>query len=41
MPKLGWRPVHRITTSDVMEVLLPIWNEERVTARAGSHTVSV
>ena len=33
MPKLGGRPVHRITTADVMAVLLPIWNEKRVTAR--------
>ena len=33
MPKLGGRPVHRINTSDVMAVLLPIWNEKRVTAR--------
>ena len=33
MPKLGGRPVHRINTADVMAVLLPIWNEKRVTAR--------
>ena len=33
MPKLGGRPVDRINTSDVMAVLLPIWNEKRVTAR--------
>ena len=33
VPKLGGRPVHRITTADVMAVLLPIWNEKRVTAR--------
>ena len=33
MPKLGGRPVSRITTADVMAVLLPIWNEKRVTAR--------
>ena len=33
VPKLGGRPVHRINTSDVMAVLLPIWNEKRVTAR--------
>ena len=33
MPKLGGRPVNRINTSDVMAVLLPIWNEKRVTAR--------
>ena len=40
MPKLGGRPVHRITTSDVMEVLLPIWNEKRVTARRVRHRIS-
>ena len=33
MPKLGGRPVDRITTADVMAVLLPIWNGKRVTAR--------
>ena len=33
MPKLGGRPVDRITTADVMGILLPIWNEKRVTAR--------
>ena len=33
MPKLGGRAVHRINTADVMAVLLPIWNEKRVTAR--------
>ena len=33
VPKLGGRPVNRITTADVMAVLLPIWNEKRVTAR--------
>ena len=33
MPKFGGRPVDRITTADVMAVLLPIWNEKRVTAR--------
>ena len=32
-PKLGGRPVNRINTADVMAVLLPIWNEKRVTAR--------
>ncbi|MYE95138.1 MAG: integrase, partial [Gemmatimonadetes bacterium] len=37
MPRLGGRPVHRITTSDVMDVLLPIWNEKRVTARRVRH----
>ena len=33
MPKLGRRPVDRISTADVMAVLVPIWNEKRVTAR--------
>ncbi len=33
MPKLGHRPVDRISTADVMTVLLPIWNDKRVTAR--------
>ena len=40
MPKLGGRPVHRITTADVMAVLLPIWNEKRVTARRVRHRIS-
>ena len=33
MPKLGKRPVDRISTADVMAVLVPIWSEKRVTAR--------
>ena len=33
MPKLGPRPVDRISAADVMAVLLPIWNRKRVTAR--------
>ena len=33
IPNLGGRPVSRITTADVMAVLLPIWNGKRVTAR--------
>ena len=33
VPELGGRPVDRITTADVMGVLLPIWNGKRVTAR--------
>ncbi len=33
IPKLGGRPVHRINTSAVMPVPLPIWNEKRVPAR--------
>ena len=39
MPKLGGRPVNRISTSDVMAVLLPIWNEKRVTARRVRHRI--
>ncbi len=33
MPKLGRRPVDRIHTSDVMAVLVPIWNAKRETAK--------
>ena len=33
MPKLGAKPVDRITSMDVMTVLLPIWNTKRETAR--------
>ena len=33
MPRLGNRPVDRITIADVMAVLLPIWNDKRETAR--------
>ena len=33
MPRLGNKPVDRVTTADVMAVLLPIWNEKRQTAR--------
>ena len=33
IPRLGRRPVDRICTSDVMAVLLPIWNEKRETAK--------
>ena len=40
MPRLGGRPVHRITTADVMAVLLPIWNEKRATARQVRHRIS-
>ena len=32
-PKLGTRGVDRITTADVMGVLLPIWNTKQVTAK--------
>ena len=33
MPRLGKMRVSDISTADVMAVLLPIWNEERETAR--------
>ncbi len=33
MPKLAQKPVNRITTADVMAILIPIWNPKRVTAR--------
>ena len=33
LPRLGRRPVNRIRTADVMAILVPIWNEKRVTAR--------
>ena len=33
MRRLGHKPVDRITTADVMAVLMPIWNEKRETAR--------
>ena len=40
MPRLGGRPVDRINTADVMAVLLPIWNEKRVTARRVRQRIS-
>ncbi len=40
VPKLGGRPVNRINTADVMAVLLPIWNEKRVTARRVRQRIS-
>ena len=33
MPRLGNMPLDRITSADVMAVLLPIWDEKRVTAK--------
>ena len=33
MPRLGRKPVDKITTSDVLAVLVPIWNTKRETAR--------
>ena len=32
MPRLGRLPVSDVTTADVMAVLMPVWNEKRVTA---------
>ena len=40
MPRLGPRPVDRIHTSDVMAVLLPIWNEKRETAKRVRRRIS-
>ena len=40
MPKLGGLPVDRINTVDVMAVLLPIWNEKRVTAQRVRRRIS-
>ena len=33
IPRLGEMPVNKITTADVMDVLLPIWTTKRETAR--------
>ncbi len=33
MPRLGRKPVNKITTSDVLAVLVPIWTEKRETAK--------
>ena len=40
MPRLGARPVNRIHTSDVMAVLLPVWNEKRETAKRVRRRIS-
>ena len=40
MPKLGERAVDRIQTADVMAVLLPIWNQKRVTAQRVRRRIS-
>ena len=39
-PKVGTLPVNRINTADVMAVLLPIWNEKRVTAQRVRNRIS-
>ena len=40
IPRLGSRPVNRIHTSDVMAVLLPIWNVKRETAKRVRRRIS-
>ena len=40
MPRLGGLPVDRIHTSDVMAVLLPIWNAKRETAKRVRRRIS-
>ena len=40
MPKLAGRSVDRINAADVMAVLLPIWNEKRVTAKRVRQRIS-
>ena len=39
-PKIGDKTVNEITTTDVMAVLLPIWNEKRVTATRVRNRIS-
>ena len=39
-PKIGDKAVNEITTTDVMAVLLPIWNEKRVTATRVRNRIS-
>ena len=39
-PKIGHKPVNEVTTTDVMAVLLPIWNEKRVTATRVRNRIS-
>ncbi len=39
-PKIGQKTVDKITTTDVMAVLLPIWNEKRVTATRVRNRIS-
>ena len=41
MPKLGRKPVDRITSMDVMNVLMPIWNTKRETARRVRQRIGV
>ncbi len=39
-PKIGHKTVDKITTTDVMAILLPIWNEKRVTAKRVRNRIS-
>ena len=39
-PKIGHKTVNKITTTDVMAILLPIWNEKRVTATRVRNRIS-
>ena len=39
-PKIGDKTVDEITTTDVMAILLPIWNEKRVTATRVRNRIS-
>ena len=39
-PKIGDKRVNKITSTDVMAVLLPIWNEKRVTATRVRNRIS-
>ena len=39
-PKIGHKRVNKITSADVMAVLLPIWNEKRVTATRVRNRIS-
>ena len=40
MPKLGRKPVNKITTSDVLAVITPIWSSRRVTAKRVRQRIS-
>lgn len=40
LPRLGGRPVNAITSADVIDVLLPIWNTKRETARRVRQRIS-
>ncbi len=40
MPKLGRKPVDKITTADVLAVLVPIWSTKRETARRVRQRIS-